>query len=146
MNEFSVRQLEVIYCDDVRDERSGKRIYVGVYKATMFVPEFPALLPKFCVVLTLQYSADRAPDKLRFLVLRDDELIAEKTLPDGEPKKPFLNKEAEGMDGPLCNATIQFDFSPFEVAGPCTIKVRAEVDGTMIRTSGLRIRSFPNDA
>jgi hypothetical protein len=135
-----VRQLEVVYCDDVRVETSGKRILIGVYTATMYVPQFPATLPKFCVILSYLGSADTPPEKLRFLVFRDGELLAEQALPDGAARK--LLNDADGLDAPLIRAMMQMEFSPFELTGPCTLRVRAEVDGIELRSSALRVRAM----
>lgn len=136
----NVSQLEVIYCDDVRVEITGKRILIGVYTATMDVPQFPATLPKFCILLSYLGSADTPPEKLRFLVYRDDELLAEQSLPYGAARKPL--NDAEGLDAPLIRAMMQMEFSPFELAGPCTLRARAEVDGVQLRSSALRIRAM----
>lgn len=136
----SVRQLEVIYCDDVRVEVSGKRILIGVYTATMYVPQFPATLPKFCILLSYLGSMDAPPDQLRFLVYRDEELLADQVLPDGAARKPL--NDTDGLDAPLIRAMIQMEFSPFELAGPCTLRVRAVVDGIELRSSALRVRAL----
>src|ERR1700761_8771536 len=39
-----------IFCDDIRNEPGGKLSFIGCYNGVIFVPpEFPLVLPKFCV-------------------------------------------------------------------------------------------------
>jgi len=41
-----------IFCDDIRQERNAKLLYIGVYQhALIFQGDFPLRLPKFCIAV-----------------------------------------------------------------------------------------------
>jgi hypothetical protein len=44
-----------IICDDIRQEKSGKLIFVGVYISAIIVEEFPAILP---IAISIFYESD----------------------------------------------------------------------------------------
>ncbi len=48
----------VLFCDDVRQEVSGKLLLVGVYQADMVISELPAVLPQLNAVITLMEPKD----------------------------------------------------------------------------------------
>lgn len=67
------RHLETIFCDDVRTEASGKRIYIGVYGSHLLVDEFPARLQQLCIVVTAVTPVDEPFEKLIFRVTERDD-------------------------------------------------------------------------
>ena len=138
MTSHPVNQLEVIYCDDIREEASGKRTLVGVYRAALIVPAFPAVLPKFCVMLNYLCSVSDAPEKVHFKLYRDDAVLGEHVVPDGSLRK--MPKLADSQAALHC-ASVVMEFAPFGLLGPCVLRVRAEVDGVELRTSALSIQA-----
>ena len=54
-----------VFCDDIRDEVSGKRTYIGVYPNEMLVNgDFPLLLPTFGFALTYLEPLDWPVEKV----------------------------------------------------------------------------------
>ena len=45
--------VETIFCDDIRDEVSGKVTYVGTYMSHLYAKNFPLSLPKFCIAIKI---------------------------------------------------------------------------------------------
>ena len=45
------RHLEVIFCDDIREEVGNKLSFMGVYSADLTVPVLPIVLNKLCIVV-----------------------------------------------------------------------------------------------
>jgi hypothetical protein len=130
-------QLEVIYCDDIRAEANGKRMYIGVYTSAMILPFFPAMLPKLCIFLRYLGTADPPPRLISFSVFRNDELLQEAALPEEAVKR--ANKALEGTAANAVRADMTFEFTPFEVREPCTLRVKANVDGKELKSATLRI-------
>lgn len=77
------RHLEVIFCDDVRTEITGKQIYIGVYGSHLLVDEFPANLPSLSIIATAVTAIEDPFKKLVFRVIdeSDGEVILEKKVP-----------------------------------------------------------------
>jgi hypothetical protein len=56
--------VNAIICEDVRIERNGKQIIIGVYSSDIIVPETPALVP---IMLWLQIDdVGREPEEYEF--------------------------------------------------------------------------------
>ena len=66
-------QMSVL-CDDVRQERSGKFILIGLF-AVIGLPAFPALFPRICIVNRWccgQHAPDHRGQHLAFFDRRSD--------------------------------------------------------------------------
>ena len=61
---FRVKSL--IVCDDVREEKSGKDVAVGIYNRSMVVPSIPVRLP--FIVFRLVFEFDRKFETIEFFV------------------------------------------------------------------------------
>ena len=47
------RYAHAIFCDDIRQEVSGKTTMVGIYTGQLVASEIPCVLPKICIALSL---------------------------------------------------------------------------------------------
>jgi len=56
---YTVRS--VILCDDIREEKSGKEILIGVYTSSIIFGQFPAKMPK--LIFRIALSIERADFK-----------------------------------------------------------------------------------
>ncbi|MBC2715673.1 MAG: hypothetical protein HF978_10215 [Desulfobacteraceae bacterium] len=48
------KNISVIICDDVREEKGGKRSFMGIYGDNIIVKEIPKLLPQLHVVFLVE--------------------------------------------------------------------------------------------
>ncbi len=65
MRPLSHPYLHATFCDDVRQEVTGKMLYVGVYNGELIAAAYPILLPKPAVVAHYGYPfEDQAPGDL----------------------------------------------------------------------------------
>ena len=138
-------QLDSIYCDDIRQEISGQRTFVGVYSGALFVKSLPVTLPKFCVLLKFSFPPDCNFNEVIFRVFNGDEMLGEFQI--GKDK---LFKIIEGLlptdnDGHEQVVVIQaqFAFSPMHIGEPTVIRVRVIADGHEIKGAALSIRDAP---
>ena len=53
-----------VFCDDIRKEADNKYSLMGIYSGQIYLPEFPALLSKFCVAVTYFEEFNKAPEDL----------------------------------------------------------------------------------
>lgn len=112
-----------IVCDDVRHEASGKLSYIGVYRDTILVSRFPAILPKLYFVLTVRTVADKPFKALVFKVLADD---AELLRADVDIAQMLLDPDA-GTDHWL-SATVICGMQGAQFQKPTSLKLRAETE------------------
>lgn len=141
-----MRQIQMIFCDDVRQEVGGKLTYVGTYAGSMLVSAFQAVLSKFCVAITT--VLDRFPDEneIALRVLRDKDVIAERILSRDElaGNRQADRDEAEPRDEAVVQVmTSLLVFMAFEIEAPCTLRVRASIGKEVLRGVGLRILPMP---
>jgi hypothetical protein len=144
-----VRHVETLFCDDIRHEINGKLSYIGVYSGGLFVPAFPATLPKLCVSVKVVTPADEPLCSLTLRVLKDDEILQEIVF-DEEQLTPALGVFAELSDEErrLLVQMPQFllEFIPLYLEKACTLRVRALADHEELRGVGLRIDQMPTSS
>ncbi len=72
-----MRHLEVIYCDDVRQEVGNKQSLIGVYPGDLYLEALPAVLPKLCMVATLVIPAAECYESLRIKAMQGEHCLFE---------------------------------------------------------------------
>ena len=132
-----------IFCDDIRQEISGKRTIIGMYATHLFVPHIPCTLPMLSIYITFRDEIS-SPSDVIFRVfferfegdqsiesqtralendMRDSEKIFEVTVPtppESVKKKPkeFIMREGK----------FDLQIAPFNVTSRGKLKVRAYRD------------------
>jgi hypothetical protein len=142
---MALRQLESIYCDDVRMEIAGKMSFIGVYNGAMWVANFPATLPKFCIVFKAVIPVEKPIDSLTVRVLRDEQTIGEMKFDNLQESARSVSDD-HSLEGLEKVVSIQnaFAFSPFVIEAPCIIRLRAITsDGDELKGLALSICSPP---
>ena len=137
------------FCDDIREEISGKITLVGVYGVEIqFDGELPLALPKFGFNITATFDLeDRdniADSRLRVFIPGDP--MDQPTI-DGETGwMPPSGGPPEGSDlyidsTPRITCHLHFVLAPFFVPGEGVIRVRLALnDGRTINGGGIRVR------
>jgi len=134
------RQLEVIYCDDIRQEVGNKFSYMGVYSGELTVPNAPVLLPKFCMSVKASTDIGDPFEALEARVVKvkgDDET---ELLSTGALQLPT---ELYGLDdGVNRRFAVQLTFmlAPFQIDEETNLRVKAITEREELRGMGLRIR------
>lgn len=137
-----MRQVQTLYCDDIRQEVGGKLTYVGAYAGSLLVSSFPAVLPKFCVAVSVVLQSLEPGSELILRILKDDTVLAERGFDAAAlgDAAQALQGDAESLVGDRVHILNSFFvFSPFEISGPCALRVRAHLGGEELRGVGLRI-------
>jgi len=141
-----MRQVQTLFCDDIRQEVGGKLTYVGAYAGSLLVSSFPAVLPKFCVAVSVVAQSLEPGSGLVLRILRDDTVLAERSFDAAAlgDAVQALQGDAESLAGDRVQVLNSFFvFSPFEIAGPCALRVRAQLGDEELRGVGLRIEQLP---
>ena len=139
--------LSTVYCDDIRQEVGGKLSLMGVYNGVMYVPQFPATLPKLWILATYVVSRDDSPKSLKMRVFKNNEPMADlDALPDYLAE--LANSRDSGVPLPegsqrVISSHAHVCFSPLVLEGPCTLRIAAFVDKDEVRGVGLQVQLQP---
>lgn len=142
------RHVQTIFCDDIRHELGGKLSYIGVYSGHLFVPAFPVTLPKLCLALSVITPANQPFRKLELRIFKDDEQLAEGVLDEAQLSE-VIEAPSEESGNSATNERVQvlnslFVFSPFQIDGPCRLRIRAVTESEELRGLALSIAQASN--
>ena len=70
------RQVSVMYCDDIRQEVTGKNIFIGCYSRDMLVSRFPFTIEKLFCFFTLRLPIDDDAKTLDFCLKINDVIVS----------------------------------------------------------------------
>lgn len=135
--------MSTVLCDDVRKEEGNKLSYMGIYGVSIVVPSFPCTLPKLCFVMSVAAPADQeVPKTLTFRVLKDEELLAEMTLPEQALLAVASRADSDAArDSKRLTIGTVMQLFPLQFAAPCMLKARAICDGMEIRGGAWPVES-----
>lgn len=131
------RHLEVIYCDDIREEVGNKFSYMGVYSGELVVARGAVVLPKLCVaVKAVTDIADPFETLVVRLVQGDDEVELVSTGPI-----VFQAGPAGLLEGTTRQVTqLAFMLAPFQIDEESILRVKAVTEREELQSMALRIR------
>ncbi|OHS09312.1 hypothetical protein HMPREF3289_01200 [Pseudomonas sp. HMSC75E02] len=141
------RQLFTLYCDDIRTELGGKVSYMGCYAGVMYVPQFPATLPKLCMFLKATSPSTQPFGRVTVRVLYNDKVIGEQEIDPMSEPEPAPDDSRKRLH----TIRVHFIFSPAMLPEPGLIKVRfidekgKEMKGTSLRIEQGDPGQFPPD-
>lgn len=136
------RHCETTFCDDVRQETSGKLSLIGVYGDALLVSEFPAQLPKLCVLAKVVSPGSDLLKSLTIRVFLGEEVFREVVIPNEELKSASENID-KNDDRNLVVSTI-LQFVPMQFDAPTTLKVRAITEREELWGLGLEVAKISN--
>lgn len=142
------RHVEVIYCDDVRQEAGNKLSLMGIYTGMMYVTKMPVTLPKLCVFVNVATPANLPFEQLRVYITRGDETIFDTgeivsegviNLQNGDPQ----DDEPDELRTLMANIIVEL--APFQIDSDTVLRVFAQDENGEMRGRRLRImhRSLP---
>jgi len=127
------RHLEVIFCDDIREELGNKLSFMGVYSADMTVPVVPIILNKLCIVVrAITENYDRF-ESLKVSVFQGDDNV--ELISTGQIVLPDANLDSN--KSPLQVIQLTFMLSPFQIDKETTISVQAITEREELNSVGL---------
>jgi hypothetical protein len=141
-----------LFCDDIRQEISGKLIFIGVYHGVMVVHgTFPIALSRLCFSISITQKADLFSPTvgIRIFVPGDSDDAPSIEAEAGESIEGAALKQAEINSVPESErkfvqifASMQFENFQIKEAG--LIRVRADVRGKRYKIGSLRVITTPN--
>lgn len=138
------RHLEVIYCDDIREEVGNKFSFMGIYSSELTVPK-ALLLTKLCIAVKAVTDIGDPFEALDVRVVKvkgNDETELLSTGPVSLPTR------RPGPDTGLTRMVAQMTFilAPFQIDEEIMLRVKAITEREELRGMTLRIRIVPPSA
>lgn len=127
------RHLEVIFCDDIREELGNKLSFMGVYSADMTVPVVPIILNKLCIVVRAITENSDPFESLKVSIFQGDDSV--ELITTGQIVLPDANLDSN--KSPLQVIQLTFMLSPFQIDKETTISVQAITEREELNSVGL---------
>ncbi|WP_439399190.1 DUF6941 family protein [Bradyrhizobium sp. PMVTL-01] len=147
---------QVVFCDDVRQESTGKCIYIGVYNSNLMIVNggFPATLSRLSFAISVFQKREifKPQFKIRIFVPGDPDDVPSIEAEVGEGVADSMageiDKTADALGLPkgegLRNYVHVFtvmQFDNFQIKSTGFIKVQAEIGGKRYRLGALAVGS-----
>lgn len=132
-----------IFCDDIRDEVSGKKTLVGVYAERMIVDtDFPVIVPTmgFYIHLLEPLADPSHPVQIKVFIPgdTDDEVVIDVNLP--ENRSDLIDSDSvRDHDAKFLSNILAFRVSPLLLRKEGRIKVRAYKSDTEVKLGTLLV-------
>lgn len=141
------RHLEVIYCDDIRNEVGNKLSYMGIYTHEMIIPNAPLLLPKLCIAVKVVTDINDPFESVTVRLVKIKDHEETELISTGLIHLPQV-ADLPGRDDDTTRLSfeMQFMLSPFQIDEEAKLRVEATTEREEIRGSALRIRIIPPPA
>ena len=142
----SSRHVEVIYCDDIRQEVGNKFSYMGVYSGELNVTSAPVLLPKLCILVKVGTEIVDPFEALEVRIVKvkgdeETELLSTGPIPQPAEVPPRLEHGSTRLI-----AQMAFMLAPFQIDEETLIRIKAITEREELLGMGLRIRIVPPPA
>lgn len=136
-----MRQIDVIYCDDIREEIGNKVSYMGVYFGELRVNVAPMLLGKLCLGVRLRTPISQPFESLEVRVLKEKKGVEiGEILATGVIEQP-ADFTVDDDAATQILAQLHFMLQPFQIDDDFEIRVKAKTESEELVSSALRIRT-----
>lgn len=125
------------FCDDIRQEVSGKVSLIGTYGSHMYVDGFPVRLPKLCVNFSAVMTKDEERiDSLKFFIFCGDTKLHGMSI-EGFPQPVDIGTESRIVGG--------VDIPFFEMETSDVLEAFFEKNGQRIDAGRLIVEKNPDE-
>lgn len=136
------RSVVTLFCDDVREEKSGKDTLIGVHPDNINVPSFPFSFPKMAIYTRINIDVADSPGEISIIISvpnQDDVLLSTldtKTITDGQT-------QAKKDGSPMVGLIIRVTGTNFIVPAPGQVKLTAKIKGKKYVGGVLNVKQTP---
>lgn len=136
-----------IFCDDIRQEASGKLFIIGMYTGELILKnETPATLTKFAILINYRERRGESNDPVRLVIFVPGD---EKNSPTYSMELPIQEERDKEPDPAFAgedlfvSATTNVIIAPFRIEQEGWIRVRAHRGKNEYKLGSLRVRQDP---
>lgn len=141
MNRFAYS----IFCDDIRYEVNNKTSFIGIIGNLMYIPSFPAVLPKLCVSVTASTPHSQPFKSLHVTATLGETVLFDVDLDEGQLEQMHVQAANQIDDAKGLYAQAMFVLSPLHIQEPGKIKISVIADGVDLESNGMQISKAPED-
>lgn len=128
-----------IFCEDIREERSGQDTIIGVLPDRINITSVPGMLPKLCLYLRVHISppeAEVGPISAR-IIMPDGKVLIENKM---EHEKIAQSKSRAAKDGnPYIGLILKFVITPLPISQAGRILAEVEIGDRKEICGGLNL-------
>lgn len=127
-----------IFCDDIREEVTGKTTIVGAFGTDLQVRQFPAFIPKLGMFLRCMLPLESDSD-LSIRIEINDHILLESTFPTVDPDMQ-KRVRSETQDAPTRRLVdLKMVMPPLPFDGACTLRAVVEFGGKTFQAGKLHL-------
>jgi hypothetical protein len=143
-----------VFCDDIREEVTGKKSLMGVYNGAMILGgAAPAIIQQLCILTTIRLDHEMLPKKFTVKIIFEDEDFVEQIISsmDTELPAPELPEGSDmifaAKDGAaFAQMTNEAFIGGLVLSKNGRIKVRLYIDDDVFALGSLRVIFLPQEA
>lgn len=132
-----MRHLEVLYCDDVREEINGKLMFIGTYIGDMLVSQIPVTLPKLVLYVTLVSDIKHPFEFIKLRAQYEGNVLAIVEV-DKEVMDAYRPQNLDGKTKFF--GTFFLVVSPFVIEKEGKLEIYAETESGEVKGRSLNIK------
>lgn len=137
-----------VFCDDIRDETSGKKTLVGVYTGEMIIAgDLPSTVPQFSFLVTYfePPEMEDSPVQIRIYLpgSKDDEPLLDVEVPVERAKQ--ASRAAAEASKDFVGVGMFFKVHPLLIENEGHLRVRAFRDGETYKIGSMAVRKARED-
>lgn len=111
-----------LFCDDLRQEASGKLSAMGIYQGVMELPVDAVLLPKLVAWTVLKLPASNMGSQARVLLMDKERVLSSATLDLTQADRQAIDPLGAVEDA-LTTLNIPFELTPFQAQAGMAVRV-----------------------
>lgn len=130
--------MDVLFCDEIRQESNGKIAYIGAYGRDYVVPSFPAEIMQVVVQITVRYPVTESKVISKIIFNLPGQPPREKLLPAPVPlSAPMGGAFKNSGKRTSMRYTERLTNLQFMEGGPLSVSI--EIDGVLYSAGGMRV-------
>ena len=139
---FCVLRNQPLFCDDLREEKSGMDTLVGVHPDNINVPSFPFSFPKIAIYTRINLDAADSPGDISIVISvpnEDDVLLSTLDTEMITNAQTKSKKDGSAMVGLISKAIA----ANFTVPAPGQVKITVKIKGKKYVGGVLNVKLIP---
>ena len=133
----------VVFCDDIREETSGKTTVVGIYHGVLLGSGFPLIMPKLCFQVAMRFPNDKSVENFEVQIYAPGDADENPSFKFPVPAKGSIPSDhSKGSEDNFLEILLAIPISPFVLNAPGRIKVRVKLGGKIFRMGSLLVEQI----
>ncbi|MCB9947887.1 MAG: hypothetical protein H6842_08670 [Rhodospirillaceae bacterium] len=139
------RSVVGLFCDDIREEKSGQHSLIGIYSDNINMPSLPSAFPKLAIYIRITLDVT---DPVKEIALSIVAPGAEEKILATLEENFIRSAQAESANKSMPTTTLisQIVTSPYVVRDPGMIVLKVLIEGVEYLSALMNVHHKPRDA